>query len=37
LEPLLSPVLVQGKIEAPVPHPSKIREYVLSQLEHFSL
>ena len=37
LEPLLRPVIVQGKIEAPVPHPSKIREYVLSQLEHFSL
>ncbi|RTZ91346.1 MAG: nicotinate phosphoribosyltransferase [Deltaproteobacteria bacterium] len=37
LEPLLRPVLIQGKVEIPVSPPQEIREYVLSQLEHFDL
>ncbi len=37
LEALLAPVMVQGKIEVSTPHPREIRDYVLSQLEHFDL
>ncbi len=37
LEPLLSPVLSQGRILTSLPSPGEIRDYVLSQLTHFSL
>jgi len=37
LEPLLNPVLAEGKILSPLPSPKEIRDYVLSQLTHFIL
>ena len=36
LEPLLTPVLSEGKIVGTAPSPKEIREYVLSQLMRFS-
>ncbi len=37
IEPLLTPVMTGGRILNSAPSPKKIREYVLSQLEHFEM
>jgi nicotinate phosphoribosyltransferase len=37
LKTLLTPVMIRGEIKKTVPRPAKIREYVLSQLNHFEL
>ncbi len=37
LEPILNPVMVDGKTTVALQHPREIRGYVLSQLEHFEL
>jgi hypothetical protein len=37
LEPLLTPLIQQGKIVRPLPSPQQIRTFVLQQLERVTL